>query len=182
MTYNILLGGKRGEPLHEVVRAVAPDVLLVNECPKNPLVWKRGCHRLAERWGLRYVVGGRPAGSNMIAVSRRVAVKSATQLVLPQPRLQPRRGVAAAQFRVAGRLLGVVSCHLSLDRHRRLHEAGRVLAVAQRLRGPVVVAGDLNERPNGPAWDLFRRAGFADPGSGGGLHVPPGDPPPPPAA
>jgi endonuclease/exonuclease/phosphatase family metal-dependent hydrolase len=165
MTYNILLGGRRGEPLHQVVRSVAPDVLLVNESPKNPLVWKRGCRRLAQRWDMRYVVGGRPAGSNMIAVSRRVAVKGATELVLPQPRLQPRRGVAAAQLRVAGRLLGVVSCHLSLDRDRRLHEARRVLAVAQRLRGPVVVAGDLNEPPSGPTWDLFRRAGFADHGS-----------------
>lgn len=176
MTYNILLGGKRGDPLHEVVRAIAPDVLLVNECPKNPLVWKRGCHSLVERWGLRYVVGGRPAGSNMIAVSRRVAVKSATQLVLPQPRLQPRRGVATAQLRVAGQLLGVVSCHLSLDRDRRLHEARRVLAVAERLRGPLVLAGDLNERPDGPAWDLFRRAGFADPGSGEWLTFPSEDP------
>jgi endonuclease/exonuclease/phosphatase family metal-dependent hydrolase len=166
MTYNILLGGRRGEPLHEVVRAVAPDVLLVNECPKNPLVWKRGCHGLAERWGMRYVVGGRPAGSNMIAVSRRVAVKSATQMVLPQPRLQPRRGVAAAQLRVAGRLVGVVSCHLSLDRDRRLHEARRVLAVAQRTRGPVVVGGDLNEPANGPTWELFRETGFVDAGSG----------------
>jgi endonuclease/exonuclease/phosphatase family metal-dependent hydrolase len=166
MTYNILLGGRRGEPLHEVVRDVAPDVLLVNECPKNPLVWKQRCHGLAERWGMRYVVGGRPAGSNMIAVSRRVAVKSATQMVLPQPRLQPRRGIAAAQLRVAGRLVGVVSCHLSLDRERRLHEARRVLAVAQRLRGPVVVGGDLNEPANGPTWELFREAGFADAGSG----------------
>lgn len=165
MTYNILFGGTRGEPLHQVVRSVAPDVILVNECPKNPLVWRRGCHGLADRWGMRYVVGGRPAGSNMIAVSRRVVVKSATQQVLPQPRFQPRRGIAAAQLRVAGRLVGVVSCHLSLDPDRRVLEAHRVLAVAQRLRGPVVVAGDLNEPPDGPAWDLFRQAGYADHGS-----------------
>ena len=176
MTYNILLGGRRGEPLHEVVRAVAPDVLLVNECPKNPLVWKRGCHRLAQRWRMRYVVGGRPAGSNMIAVSRRVAVRSATQLVLPQPRFQPRRGIAVAQLRMAGRLVGVVSCHLSLDRDRRLYEARRVLAVAERLRGPVVVGGDLNEPANGPTWDLFRRAGFADAGSGQWRTFPAEDP------
>lgn len=165
MTYNILLGGTRGEPLHQVVRSVAPDVILVNECPKNPLVWKRGCHGLTDRWGMRYVVGGRPAGSNLIAVSRRVAVKSATQQVLPQPRFQPRRGIAAAQLRVAGQLIGVVSCHLSLDRGRRLHEARRVLEVAQRLRGPLVLAGDLNEPPDGPAWNVFRQAGFADHGS-----------------
>jgi endonuclease/exonuclease/phosphatase family metal-dependent hydrolase len=165
MTYNILLGGRRGEPLHRVVRSVAPDVLLVNECPKNPVVWKRACLRLTQRWGMRYVVGGRPSGSNMIAVSRRVRVKSTLHEVLPQPRFQPRRGVAAAQLRVSGQLVGVVSCHLSLDRDRRLREARRVLDVAQGLRGPVVVAGDLNEPPDGPTWKLFREAGFTDHGS-----------------
>src|SRR5919112_1889965 len=102
MTYNILLAGRRGDPLHQVVRSVAPDVLLVNECPKNPLVWRRGCRRLAARWDLRYVVGGRPAGSNMIAVGPGVAVKSVPQQTLRQPRLQPRRGIAAAQLRVGG--------------------------------------------------------------------------------
>ena len=165
MTYNILLGGRRGEPLDRVVRSVAPDVLLVNESPKNPLVWKRDCLRLCKRWGMRYVVGGRPSGSNMVAVSRRVAVRRTFHEVLPQPRFQPRRGIAATQLKVAGQLVGVVSCHLSLDRDRRLREARRVLDVAQRLRGPVVVAGDLNEPPNGRTWHLFREAGFADHGS-----------------
>jgi hypothetical protein len=62
MTYNILRGGRRGEALHEVVRAVAPDVLLVNECPKTPLLWKSRCEDLVDHWGMRYVAGGRPAG------------------------------------------------------------------------------------------------------------------------
>jgi endonuclease/exonuclease/phosphatase family metal-dependent hydrolase len=73
--------------------------------------------------------------------------------------------VAAAQLRVGGQLVGVISCHLSLDRDRRLQEVRRVLAVAGQLRGPVVVAGDLNEPPDGPAWALLRKAGFLDHGS-----------------
>jgi endonuclease/exonuclease/phosphatase family metal-dependent hydrolase len=165
MTYNILLGGRRGDPLHDVVRSVAPDVLLVNESPKTPVVWKWACRRLATRWDLRYVVGGRPAGSNMVAVGRGVSVKSAVQQTLRQPRLRPRRGIAAAQLRVDGRLVGVVSCHLSLDRDRRLQEVRSVLSVARAMRGPVIVAGDLNEPPNGPAWALLRQAGFVDHGS-----------------
>jgi endonuclease/exonuclease/phosphatase family metal-dependent hydrolase len=165
MTYNILLGGRRGQPLHHLVRSVSPDVLLVNECPKTPVVWRRGCRRLADRWDMRYVVGGRPAGSNMVAVAPGVAVRAATQQVFPQPRFQPRRGVAAAQLRVGARLVGVVSCHLSLDRDRRVGEVRRVLDVARRLRGPVVVAGDLNEPPDGPAWALLRQGGFVDHGS-----------------
>jgi endonuclease/exonuclease/phosphatase family metal-dependent hydrolase len=164
MTYNILRGGQRGEALHEVVRAVAPDVLLVNECPKTPLLWKSRCEDLVDHWGMRYVAGGRPAGSNMIAAQERLSVKWVHSEVIRQPLFQPRRGVAAAQLRVEGKLVGVVSCHLSLNGHRRVAEAEHVIAVADRLRGPVVVAGDLNEPPGAPAWQRLRRAGFLDHG------------------
>jgi endonuclease/exonuclease/phosphatase family metal-dependent hydrolase len=172
MTYNILLGGRRRQPLRDVVRAAAPDVLLVNESPKTPLLWRWRCHRLARDWGMRFVVGGRPAGSNMVLVRAGVAVPAVRARVLPQPRFQPRRGIAAAQLEVDGRPLGVVSCHLSLDRARRLVEVAEVVAVADRLHGTVVVAGDLNERPDGPAWAALRRAGFRDHGARSWLTFP----------
>jgi len=165
MTYNILMGGRNGSDLHRVVRAAAPDVLLVNESPKTPLLWKRRCRRLAGAWGMRYVGGGRPAGSNMIAARREVAVKASGSEGIRQPLFQPRRGIAWAQLRVEGRLLGVVCCHLSLDRDRRQREVERVLEVANLLRGPVVIAGDLNEGPGGPVWGRLARAGFVDHGS-----------------
>jgi endonuclease/exonuclease/phosphatase family metal-dependent hydrolase len=164
MTYNILLGGRRGQPLYDVLRAVAPEVLLVNESPKRPLLAGRDCRRLAAKGGMRYVVGGRSAGSNMVAVATGVGVKSSSAVVLPQPFGQPRRGIASAQLHVEGRLLGVVSCHLSLDPQRRRVEVARVVEVARSLRGPVVVAGDLNERPDGPSWTALRAAGFVDVG------------------
>jgi endonuclease/exonuclease/phosphatase family metal-dependent hydrolase len=139
-----------------------PDVLLVNESPKRPLLWKRQCRRLADRWHLRCVAGGRPAGSNLIAVGPRVVVKAAGAERLRQPLFQPRRGIAWAQLRVDGRLMGVVSCHLSLDRDRRLREVDRILEIAGLLRGPVVLGGDLNEGPGGPVWRRLARAGFVD--------------------
>jgi endonuclease/exonuclease/phosphatase family metal-dependent hydrolase len=165
MTYNIFMGGRRGRALDEVVREVAPGVLLVNESPKQWLVWKRQCLRLCDAWGLRFVTGGRPAGSNMIAVAPGIVVKKTGSEVLPQPLFQPRRGIAWAQLRIDGRLVGVVSCHLSLDRDRRAREVRRVLAIAKTLRGPVVVAGDLNEGPDGPSWRALREAHFVDHGS-----------------
>ena len=171
-TYNIFMGGRRGAALHDVVRLMRPDVLLVNESPKQPLVWKRQCSRLADRWGLRCVAGGRPAGSNLVAVGPRVVVKRAGAERLRQPLFQPRRGIAWAQLRVDGRLLGVVSCHLSLDRDRRLAEVQRILEVAAMLRGPVVLAGDLNEPPGGPSWRRLRDAGFRDHGDGEWLTFP----------
>lgn len=165
MTYNIRMGGRNGSDLHQVVRAFAPDVLLVNESPKTPFLWKRRCHRLAEAWGMSYVVGGRSAGSNMITTTPTVSVKARGAETLDQPIFQPRRGIAWAQLRVEGRLFGVVCCHLSLDRERRLREVERVIETADRLRGPVVVGGDLNETSDGPVWQRLARAGYVDHGS-----------------
>ncbi len=152
-------------PSIEVVREVAPDVLLVNESPKGFFTWRRDCQHLMEEWGMRMVTGGRPAGSNLIARTEDVGVKSAGSEVVPQPLFQPRRGIAWAQLRVRGSLLGVVSCHLSLDRERREQEVRRVIEVADRFRGSVVVAGDLNEPPTGPCWQALRGAGYVDHGN-----------------
>jgi len=165
MTYNIWMGGRGAEWLRDCVREASPDVLLVNESPKTPLLWRRRCRRLAEEWGMRYVAGGRDAGSNMILVRPGVSVKSSRVTTIEQPLLQPRRGIAAAQLRVRGSLVGVVSCHLSLDADRRAREVEKVIGVAERLRGVVLVGGDLNEKPGGPSWRRLREAGYADPGS-----------------
>ena len=176
MTYNILLGGRRGQPLYDVLRAVEPDVLLVNESPKRPFTWRRACRRFAAKAGLRYVVGGRSAGSNLIAVGSGVGVKASDAMVLPQPFGQPRRGIAWAQLRVEGHLLGVVACHLSLNAERRRAEVARVVEVAGSLRGPVVVAGDINETPGGPSWATLRAAGFVDEGGRSWRTFPAADP------
>lgn len=165
MTYNIWMGGRGGPALDEAVRSADPDVLLVNETPKTPCLWRFRVRELAERWGMRYVAGGRDAGSNMVLVRPWVQVRSSSTTTLRQPFLQPRRGVVAAQLRVRGRLAGVVCCHLSLDAERRRWETEEVLSVAARLRGPVVVGGDLNEGPGGPSWRRLRESGYVDHGT-----------------
>ena len=165
MTYNIRLGGRNRPALREVVRAARPDVLLVNESPKAPLLWRSRCRSLAREWGMGYVAGGRDAGSNLVLVSDRVEVVSARAGVIRQRLGQPRRGVVSAQLSVGGRPLGVVGCHLSLARAQRLREVDAVIAAADGLDGVVVVGGDLNEPAGGPVWDRLRRAGFVDRGA-----------------
>lgn len=165
MTYNIFMGGRRGAALQEVVRGVAPDVLLVNESPKMPLLWKRQCLKLADKWDMQFVGGGRKAGSNMVTVGPGVRVKSVHASVFKTPLFQPRRGIVAVQLSAEGRLFGVVSCHLSLERKRRIREVEEIIAAADRLRGLVVVAGDLNEKPGGPCWKRLKQAGFIDHGT-----------------
>jgi endonuclease/exonuclease/phosphatase family metal-dependent hydrolase len=151
-------------------------VLLVNEAPKRPLLWRRDCERLARLWGMRYVAGGRPAGSNLILVRGPVEVRWSRTLRLPQPRFQPRRGIAVAQLRVHGMLMGVVSCHLSLVAERRRVEVARVLREVPALRGPVVLAGDLNETPAGAVWQTILAAGFVDHGTDDWRTFPAADP------
>ncbi len=165
MTYNIWQGGRGGPLLGEVVRAAAPDVLLVNETPKTPLLWRGRCLRLAEEWGMEYVVGGRPAGANMILVRAGIEVLASAAMVLPQPPLRPRRGIAAVRLRLGGKPMGLVSCHLGLHPRRRRVEVQGVVEVAHGLGGAVVVGGDLNERPQGPSWRVLLDAGYTDPGS-----------------
>ena len=165
MTYNIRLGGRNRTALREVVREACPDVLLVTESPKTPLLWRGRCRALAREWGMGYVAGGRDAGSNLVLVSDRVEVSWARTSVIPQQVGRPRRGVVSAQLSVGGRPLGVVGCHLSLVRDERLREVEAVIAAAEALDGVVVVGGDLNEPAGAPAWDRLRRAGFVDRGT-----------------
>jgi endonuclease/exonuclease/phosphatase family metal-dependent hydrolase len=176
MTYNIWRGGRGGRLLDRAVRAADPDVILVNESPKTPCLWRHRVRHLAGRWNMTYVAGGRDAGANMIAVKPHIGVTSSYTTVLRQPLLQPRRGIAAAQLRVPGHLFGVVSCHLSLHAGGRAGEVEQVLAVADRLRGPVVVGGDLNESPAGPSWRRLRSAGYADHGTEQWPTFPAGEP------
>lgn len=176
MTYNIWRGGRGGVFLDQAVRTAAPDVLLVNETPKTPVLWRHRCVRLANRWDMAYIAGGRSAGSNMILTRPGIGVESTHVRVLPQPPGQPRRGVAAAQLIVDHAPLGVVSCHLSLDQERRLGEIESVIEGAGFLRGTVVVAGDLNERPTGPCWQRLRDEDFVDHGTSHWLTFPASEP------
>lgn len=161
LTYNIAGAGRR-PALRDVVTAVAPDVVVVNETPKLPLLWRWQCGRLAAEWGLRRAAGGRDAGSNMICVSDRVQVLSTSARRLEQPLFAPRRGIVTAQCRVDGVEFGVVGVHLSLVAESRAVEAEEAVVAADRLTGPVVICGDLNELPGRPAWRVLHRAGFTD--------------------
>lgn len=161
VTYNIY-GARYRDALRQVVTRLAPDVLVVNETPKVPGIWRWQCDRLARSWGMRRAGGGRDAGSNMICVSPRVGVESVAARRLRQPRFKPRRGVVAAQCAVDGVEFAVVGVHLSLMGDSRPAEARAAIADAERLHGPLLVCGDFNEGPDKPCWQLFRDVGLVD--------------------
>ena len=75
-------------------------------------------------------------------------------------RLQRERGYAVSQIRLPGhQCVGFVSMHLSLDADERATHAAAVMD-ALAGDGPLVVAGDLNEGPDGQAWvSIAKRLG-----------------------
>ena len=171
MTYNIH-GGRRRRELARVVRSVAPDVLVANESPKLPLLWRWQCERLSRDWAMRYIAGGRSAGSNLLVGSSRVQVLHSRACRDPQPLFQPRRGIVTAQLQLGTILYGLVGCHLSLRPDTRHREVELVIEAAATLSGPVVVAGDLNEVPGGHCWTRLKAAGFTDAGATSGPTFP----------
>ena len=110
MTYNILLGGHRGAPLHDLVRTVAPDVLLVNESPQAPAAVAPGLraagpavgHAIRDGWpdcGLEPDPGARPGRGPLV---KHAAAAPAAVRAPPRDRGRP-----AARTRHAARRGGV---------------------------------------------------------------------------
>ncbi|MCE7083301.1 endonuclease/exonuclease/phosphatase family protein [Streptomyces sp. ST2-7A] len=162
--------------LIRVLRALDPDVLCLQEMPRF-LGWRRHAARLAGAADLRHVVGGAPTCGTAVMVGHRVRVDGADAVPLPHHPGLHRRIAARARLRVDTAPLTVISCHLGLDgRERRAHFRPLLVAAAP---GPVVIAGDLNERPSGPVFrrfaEVFRDAGAespAGPGPAGGATFP----------
>jgi len=154
MSYNVhdLLDDRAAAA--RVVRAVAPDVLCLQEVPRRlttelrlpsfardcRLVWRRG------RLG---------TGGTAVLTAPRVVVHDVRRGRLRVRFPDRTRGYAAATLSLAGDgpcapPVTVVSVHLGLRASERWRHAGVVLA---GLDDRAVVAGDLNEGPGGAAYD-----------------------------
>lgn len=157
-----------GDPLavHRVLRALAPDVACLQEVPRRPgSRWRLAA--LARACGLLHVAGGRESGGTAVLVSLRTQVGAVRAVRLPVAgRTARTRGavVVAAGLPGAGRV-AVASVHLGLDAAERSRHVAAVAALAGPLGLPLVVAGDLNEHPGGPAWRAWG-GGVDDPAPG----------------
>lgn len=134
-----------------VVRRVNPDVLCLQEVPRHLM----SSHRVASfaaRCGLNWPGGHRGSGGTTVMSSPRTDVADSGHASLRVAWLQRERGYAASNVRLQGhQLVGFVSIHLSLDADERMAHAATVLDAVLGEQ-PLVVAGDLNEGPNGQAW------------------------------
>ncbi|GAB7191192.1 endonuclease/exonuclease/phosphatase family protein [Kineococcus sp. NUM-3379] len=174
VTYNVHELADDTAALVRVLRAAAADVVCVQEAPTGVLRARR-LAAVAAAAGLRVCAAGRAGAGTALLVSGRVEVLAARVRSLPVPLLRAgrpvrRRGCAEALLRPAGEAGGAVpvavrSVHLGLDVGERLAHCGRLLAAEGPLAAAgdrLVVAGDLNEAPDGAAQRALR-VRLADP-------------------
>ncbi|SCL23365.1 endonuclease/exonuclease/phosphatase family protein [Micromonospora inyonensis] len=151
VSYNIHTQRDDRAALAEVVRAVGPDVVIVQEGPRR-FRWRRRCAALAESFGLVVGAGGLPALGNLLLTSLRVRVHATRCQRFPLTPGRHLRGAAFAECAVGGARFVVAGTHLSTDPAERPAQAVLFREEVDAARWPVLVGADLNEGPGGAAW------------------------------
>uniref|UniRef100_A0AAU3H1R3 Endonuclease/exonuclease/phosphatase family protein n=1 Tax=Streptomyces sp. NBC_01401 TaxID=2903854 RepID=A0AAU3H1R3_9ACTN len=152
LSYNVRSLRDDTEALARVIRACAPDLVCVQEAPRF-FRWRKAAARLAARTDLVVLSGGATAAGPLLLCSLRATVERTEDVLLPLTPGQHRRGLATAVVRIAGTRIGVLSCHLGLQREERRAQAELLLERVDAMGVPhTVVAGDLNDVPRGSAF------------------------------
>ncbi|MFF0271137.1 endonuclease/exonuclease/phosphatase family protein [Kribbella sp. NPDC004536] len=171
LSYNVHRWGDDRTALARVVRACAPDVMLVQEAP----TWfgtRRKRRAMAATFGLRYVAA---SARNAILVADGIDLTAIRSRRIWRPFVRRRLNFIATQLpggAVGGVLqlgttrLAVVVCHLGLHPRGRIHEIDQVLTLCRAFGTPYMLAGDVNEEPDGPIWKRLAEEGLTDLGHG----------------
>lgn len=139
-----------------VVRAIAPDVLCLQEVPRR--LWaSRKVAAFARSCGMRWIGRHRGSGGTTVFVSDAVEIRSARHHRLHVALLDRTRGYAVAHLAVPGwPPLVVASVHLGLRPSEREEHTKVILRSLAAASGDVsIAAGDLNEGADGPAYRRF---------------------------
>lgn len=179
LSYNIRSMRDDEDALARVIRACDPDLVFVQEAPRF-FRWRKHAARLAAKSELVVLSGGATAAGPLLLCSLRATVERTEDVLLPLTPGLHRRGLATAVVRFARARVGLISCHLSLREDERYAQAGMVLDRVAALGTPyTLVAGDLNERPGGPAFTRLAKElqdGWAVSPWGGEYTSTPADP------
>ncbi|WP_372348743.1 endonuclease/exonuclease/phosphatase family protein [Streptomyces sp. KL116D] len=164
LSYNIRSMRDSPVALARVMKACAPDLVLIQEAPRF-FRWRKQLARLARAADLVILSGGGSAAGPALLCSLRATVERTEDVLLPLTPGLHRRGFATAVVRFGGAQgprLGVVSCHLSLQKDERYAQGGMLLDRVEAFRASgvplAVVGGDLNERPDGRTFRRLAKA------------------------
>lgn len=142
-----------------VVRAISPDVLLLQEVPRYPGS-DYAITSFAREAGLLWSGRTRLVSGTGLMTSLRVLATDSQDRKLRVGLRENPRSYTVAQVTAPGRApVTAVSIHLPLDGRQRLDHAGTILReLTDDLDvpdgSPLVIGGDLNEDNAGPAWGL----------------------------
>lgn len=149
LSYNIKHGGRgREQPLASVIRAAAPDVVVLQEATRRDVV-----ERLAHETGLPH--WGARRGESLGYLSR-VALDHVEWL---KPRVSRHAFIQIVPAGGAWRIVGVhlSAVHAAWTEARRMYELRALLvAIQQHQHGPHVLVGDFNTLAPGELLD-FRK-------------------------
>jgi endonuclease/exonuclease/phosphatase family metal-dependent hydrolase len=150
LSYNVRSLRDDGDAVAEVIRGCAVDVVAVQEAPRF-LRWRSKRAALARKAGLVVASAHRPAGLTVLTSMRAKVLDTSFALLPKTPRLH-QRAVCGVLLEVAGDRWAVVSVHLSLSDEERRQHLEPLWDAVRRWDAPLVVAGDINETPDGPVW------------------------------
>ena len=151
LSYNVRSLRDDAQAVSTVIRSCNPDVVCIQEAPRF-LRWRSKCAGLARESGLVVVTGGRPAGAMLLLAALQVRVVETADVLLTRKRGLHQRGVALATLELAGARFSIGSIHLDLESDERRKHVDEIVARVAKCDSPVILAGDINEEPDGPAW------------------------------
>jgi endonuclease/exonuclease/phosphatase family metal-dependent hydrolase len=164
VSYNIRSLRDDRAALVSVIRELTPDVLCLQEAPRW-LRWRARCASLARDTGLLYVGGGGTTGGAAMLAALRVDVRNTLEYRFSRTPGLHKRGAVAALIALGNAAAVVATVHLGLDAAERLRHRAELVGLVDRFGAAVtVLAGDINERPDEPAWRAFA-AEFTDAGA-----------------
>lgn len=172
MTYNIrggwgMDGARSTERIAAVVRQHAPGIVCFQEVhqrlPQSRFVDQPA--QLEKELGMPLVFQANLrlgfVGGYGVAVASRYPVRLVQNHLLPSVREQ--RGVLQVTLDAPVGLLTIFCTHWGLNEEERQRQAARLAELVLAISGPVIVAGDFNERPNAPGVRLLlERTGLRD--------------------
>jgi vancomycin resistance protein VanJ len=193
LTCNVYRSGVGVAPLATLVQTERPDVVCLQEAAPGPRDTRRGWRELDRE----FPAGWRLVRQGELVIATHLPVESAAWV--PLSRRVPAdwhhdRDALRVTVRVAGRLIHVVTTHLSVPtapwlvpqgalgahhwrflRALRHEQTGRLLTALKALQAPVVLAGDFNSTPACQAYERMARGlgdAFEAAGAGWGYTFP----------
>jgi len=157
LSYNIKhCHGMNGKvSIKEVAATIAstqPDLVSLQEVDyRNPRsAFADQAATLGRSLGMYHVYGSNVTWGGVArfgnAVLSRYPIASWHNYLLPSQGEQ--RGLLRVEIKLAGQPIVFLSTHLGLNHQERLQQVDKIIEVADSVTGPVLLAGDLNARPD----------------------------------